>query len=50
MAERIWADQQSLDFVLSCMSACKTFFIVKLLDLVKKLYSRIAARAKPIEL
>ena len=29
MAERIWADQQSLDRVLSCMSACsKTFFIV----------------------
>ena len=28
MAERIWADQQSLDRALSCMSACKTFFIV----------------------
>ena len=27
-AERIWADQHSLNRVLSCMSACKTFFIV----------------------
>ena len=36
--------QQSLDRVLSCMSACKTFFIVLLLDLVKELYSRIAAQ------
>jgi hypothetical protein len=35
MAERIRADQQSLDRVLSCMSACKTFLIVLLLDLVK---------------
>jgi len=28
MAGRTWADQQSLDRVLNCMSACKTFFIV----------------------
>ena len=28
MAERIWPDQQSLDLVLSYMSACKTLFIV----------------------
>jgi len=28
MTERIWADQQTLDRLLSCMSACKTFFIV----------------------
>jgi hypothetical protein len=28
MAKRIWSDRQSLDRVLSCMSACKTFFIV----------------------
>jgi hypothetical protein len=43
MAERIWADQQSLDCVLNCMSACKTFVSMLLLDLVKELCSRILA-------
>jgi hypothetical protein len=28
MAELKWADQQSLDRVLNCKSACETFFIV----------------------
>eukprot|EP00983_Pelagomonas_calceolata_P028274 885585-Pelagomonas_calceolata.AAC.1 len=44
MANRIWEDQQSSDFKLSCMSACKIFFIVELLHWVRELYRRISAQ------